>query len=254
MLKFKNLFFIVTFSSLLLCLSVSCHKDTVLSDPNKVTDTDGNVYQTVEIGDQWWTKENLKVTHYRNGDPIPNVTDASEWADLTTGAYCNFNNDTTLVATYGRLYNWYAVTDSRNIAPPGWHVPTDDDWKELEIFLGMSQADADKGDFYRGNIGNKLKASDGWLRDGNGTNESGFTALPAGLRAICVNPSICNNDAPFDRLGDYTLFWSRTTVSSEGYSYCECAWDRYLDAFGAGVGRYADEKGFGFSVRLVRDR
>ncbi len=254
MLKFKNVFFIVTFSSLLLCLSLSCRKESVLpkNEPDKVTDADGNVYQTIKIGNQWWMKENLKVTHYRNGDPIPDITNGLAWGNLTSGAYCDYNHDTSNVSTYGRLYNWYAVNDSRNIAPPGWHVPTDDDWKELEIFLGMSNADADKDDQYRGSTGNKLKATSGWQRDGNGTNESGFTALPAGFRSGEVLMDI--NDAPFQRLGDYTFFWSGTSAQSEEYSNCECAWNRYLDAFGSGVGRYADTKGQGCSVRLVRDK
>ncbi len=83
------------------------------------------------------------VTHYRNGDPIPNVTDDGTWRTLSTGAYCNYNSDKADAALYGRLYNWYAVDDSRSIAPEGWHVATDDEWKQLEMYLGMSQAEAD---------------------------------------------------------------------------------------------------------------
>jgi uncharacterized protein (TIGR02145 family) len=106
-----------------------------------VTDYDGNVYQIVLIGGQCWMMENLKVTHYRNGDPIPHVPNIGEWYGLSSGAYCDYNNDPGNVETYGRLYNWYAVDDSRNIAPEGWHVPTDDEWKQLEMYLGMSQAE-----------------------------------------------------------------------------------------------------------------
>jgi len=98
-----------------------------------VTDIDGNVYQTIKIGDQWWMAENLKVTHYRNSDPIPHVTDGGTWSYLFTGAYCEYDNNPANVAIYGRLYNWYAVGDSRNIAPEGWHVPSDDEWKQLEM-------------------------------------------------------------------------------------------------------------------------
>ena len=96
-----------------------------------VTDIDSNTYQTVKIGNQWWMTENLKVTHYRNGNAIPNVTDDSAWSSLTTGAYCIYNHDESNATTYGRLYNCYAVTDSRNIAPAGWHVPTDAEWTTL---------------------------------------------------------------------------------------------------------------------------
>lgn len=140
--------------------------------PPTVTDYDGNVYQTVLIGDQCWMMENLKVTHYRNGDPIPHVTDGVTWGNLTSGAYCNYNNDEGNVATYGRLYNWYAVDDSRNIAPAGWHVPSDAEWQTLVDYLG--------GDAV---AGGKMKeaGTTHWASPNTGaTNESGFTALPGG--------------------------------------------------------------------------
>jgi len=203
-----------------------------------LTDIDGNVYITRKIGNQWWMTENLKVTHYQNGDSILNVTSASEWENLTTGAHCNFANDKTHVSTYGTLYNWYTLTDSRGIAPIGWRVPTDEDWKELEMYLGMSQADADKEDQYRGNISGKLKATSGWNGGGNGTDESGFNALPAGYRY---------SDGTFLRMGDYAYFWCATEYDN-GY-----AWDRYLDSYGSGVGRYNDPKQCGFSIRLVME-
>jgi uncharacterized protein (TIGR02145 family) len=108
------------------------------SSSGTVTDIDGNVYQTVTLGGQVWMAENLKVTRYRNGDPIPCVNDASAWSGLSTGAYCHYNNDFNNAAIYGRLYNWYAVSDSRNIAPGGWHVPTDTEWQTLVDLLGGS--------------------------------------------------------------------------------------------------------------------
>ncbi|MBT5269507.1 MAG: hypothetical protein HOL70_08685, partial [Candidatus Marinimicrobia bacterium] len=116
---------------------VDCTKETV-------TDIDGNVYETVKIGDQIWMAENLKVTHYRDGSAITQVTDNTAWSNLSTEAYCIYdNNASNEVDTYGALYNWYAVSDGRNIAPEGWHVPTDAEWKELEMYLGMSQPDVD---------------------------------------------------------------------------------------------------------------
>lgn len=108
-----------------------------------VTDIDGNTYKTIQIGNQRWMAENLKVTRYRNGTAIPTVTSNTDWFNLTTGAYCNYDNSTSDAAIYGRLYNWYAVNDSRNIAPTGWHVPSDEEWKTLEKYLGMSQSEAD---------------------------------------------------------------------------------------------------------------
>ena len=112
----------------ILSLLFSCGKDKAT---NSNTNIDENVYQTVTIGSQVWMAENLKVTHYRNGDAIQNVTDDSTWSNLyidETGAYCNYNNDANNADTYGYLYNWYAVADTRNIAPEGWHVPSYSEW------------------------------------------------------------------------------------------------------------------------------
>jgi uncharacterized protein (TIGR02145 family) len=110
----------------------------------EVTDVDGNTYLTFQIGDQWWMAEHLKVTHYRNGDPIPNVTDWGAWAALTSGAYCDYQNDIKTFGQYGRLYNWFAVADKRNIAPDGWHVPSNSEWQALANYL--SRVDVDPGD------------------------------------------------------------------------------------------------------------
>ena len=107
-----------------------------------VTDIDGNVYRTVKIGTQVWMAEKLKTTRYRNGDPIPNVTDNPQWISLKTGALCWYKNDEANKATYGSLYNWFAVADSRNIAPVGWHVPSDEEWTTLTTCLG--------GEFFAG--------------------------------------------------------------------------------------------------------
>ena len=93
-----------------------------------LTDIDGNIYKTVQIGNQIWMAENLRVSRYRNGDLIPNVTDNEKWGEFETGAWCNYDNNPNLNSEYGKLYNWYAVADSRNIAPAGWHVPTDAEW------------------------------------------------------------------------------------------------------------------------------
>jgi uncharacterized protein (TIGR02145 family) len=195
-----------------------------------VTDIDGNIYLTIKIGDQWWMMENLKVTHYRNGDPIPNVTDYGGWEALSTGAYCNYDNDEGHVAVYGRLYNWYAVDDSRNIAPEGWHVPSDAEWQTLVDYLG-------------GNLvaGGKMKEAgiSHWYTPNEGaTNESGFTALPGGYRWF---------DGSFGYMGNEAYFWSFTEANSL------TAWCRGLFYFSSGVGRYSDGKRLGHSVRCVRD-
>ena len=206
-----------------------------------VTDFDGNVYRAIKIGDQWWMAENLKVTHYRNGDPIPHVTDDGEWSGLGTGAYCEYGNDPGNVETYGRLYNWYAVDDSRNIAPAGWHVPTDAEWKQLEMYLGMSQAEADAIGWRGTDEGGKLKeaGTTHWASPNEGaTNESGFTALPGGYRLY---------DGSFYHMGYLAYFW----CSSEYDSYE--AWNHYLNNGTSQVGRRNLVKRRGFSVRCVRD-
>lgn len=196
-----------------------------------VTDIDGNIYRTVKIGNQIWFAENLKVTHYRNGDAIPYVTDNTTWGDLTTGAYCNYNNDVNNSTTYGHLYNWYAVTDSRNIAPAGWHIPTDAEWQTLVDYLG--------GDAV---AGGKMKETGTihWRSPNTGaTNESGFSALPGGDRFA--------NGTYFDYVGSRGYWWSSTEYGSS------CAESRDLNYGSSEVYRITADGHFGFSVRCVRD-
>lgn len=206
-----------------------------------VTDIDGNVYQTIKICDQWWMVENLKVTHYRNGDAIPNATDDGIWSGLTTGAYCEYNNDLNNVATYGRLYNWHAVSDSRNISPEGWHVATDADWKQLEIYLGLSQSEADAEGWRGIDVGGKLKeiGTTHWDNPNIGaTNESGFSGLPAGRRS---------EFGSYGGLGINTYFWS--SMKFDTY----LVWSRYLFSNFSEVSRFYFSVQCGFSVRCVRD-
>ena len=205
-----------------------------------MTDIDSNLYYTAKIGDQWWMIENLKVTHYRNGDPIPNVTASSEWTSLSTGAYCDYGNSPSNTATYGRLYNRHAIADNRNLAPAGWHVPTDVEWKQLEIYLGMSQAEAD-ADSWRGtDEGGKLKESGTthWLSPNTGaTNESGFSALPSGYR---------NSYGTDLQMSYYSYFWSSTEISSG-------AWSRRMYGGSSQITRSIYGNQYGLSVRCVRD-
>ena len=129
-----------------------------------------NNITSVVIGNQVWTDKNLEVTTYRNGDPIPEVTDPSAWAGLTTGAWCYYNNDPANGAIYGKLYNWYAVNDSRGLAPSGWHVPSDAEWTIISSenannkrgFKGLPGGYRDnKGSFgYVGSAGNFWSATE----------------------------------------------------------------------------------------------
>jgi uncharacterized protein (TIGR02145 family) len=214
---------------------------TTPHETGTVTDIDGNTYQTVKIGDQWWMAENLEVTHYRNGEDVPNVTDNATWAGLTTGAYCEYNNDINNVAIYGRLYNWYAVADSRNIAPEGWHVPTDAEWKQLEMYLGMSQTEADATDWRGTTEGGTLKenGTTHWFDPNTGaTNESGFSGLPGGYR---------NSGGPYYDIRRLAYLWSSTAFDSDN------AWYRNLDYSNSKVARYISYKTGGFSIRCVKD-
>lgn len=214
---------------------------TINPETGTVTDIDGNVYQTIQIGNQRWMMENLKVTRYRNGDAIPNVTGSTDWSNLTTGARCAYDNDENNVATYGRLYNWYTADDSREIAPAGWHLPTDDEWKELEMYLGMSQSEADNTGYRGTDEGGKMKESGTahWLSPNTGaTNESGFSALPGGSR---------DNDGHFHAMGPAAYFWSSTENGSND------AWSRALVYCYSEVYRSYTNKQIGFSVRCIRD-
>lgn len=211
----------------------SCSDDSKPEDNTiiDITDIDGNVYHSVIIGNQEWMVENLKTTKYRNGDPIPIIIDTTQWTNLTSGAYCNYNNDTSNVTAYGRLYNWYAVNDSRNIAPAGWHVPSDADWTTLITFLGDSAV-----------AGGKLKEADTthWRSPNVGaTNDSGFTALPGGYRAAPTGR--------FYHIRNLGFWWSATE------SNLADAWDIYLDYNEVYVHRNYNTKTYGFSVRCVKD-
>jgi uncharacterized protein (TIGR02145 family) len=190
-----------------------------------VTDIDGNVYPTVQIGTQVWMAANLRTTRYRTGATITNVTNATTWSGLTTGAWAHYDNAAANETLYGKLYNWYAVTDSRNICPTGWHVPSDAEWTVLSTFLATD-------------VGFKMKATSGWGGTGNGSNASGFNGLPGGTRFT---------DGTFNDVGRYGFFWS----SSEGNSVV--AWFRYLYRANRDLVRGNLDKRDGFSVRCVRD-
>jgi uncharacterized protein (TIGR02145 family) len=210
--------------------------------PPSVTDFDGNVYKIVKIGNQWWMAENLKVTRYRNGEIIPNITDNNEWANLNSGARCSYNNDNGHIETYGLLYNWHAVNDSRTIAPSGWHVPTDEEWQELEMYLGMSQTDAVELGYRGTDEGGKMKeiGTIHWNSPNTGaTDESGFSALPGGVRH--------GNTGRSDILNYEAYFWSSTP---EDFSLI---WYRSLGYSNSDVNRNRTSRQSGFSVRCVRD-
>jgi uncharacterized protein (TIGR02145 family) len=203
------------------CVSGNTGLDETYCDP--VTDIDGNEYETVIIGNQIWMAENLQVTHYRNGDAIPTGYSDWDWAGLSTGAYA--------VYVYGYLYNWYAIDDSRNIAPDSWHVPTDAEWITLKNYLTNNG--------HSGSEGTALKATYDWLEGGNGTDNYGFTGLPGGDRS--------GNNGAYINVGYYGFWWTHTEDGSDQ------AWSHWLYFMYSGITRVSEYKDYGFSVRCVKD-
>ena len=193
----------------------------------------------VTIGTQIWSSTNLDVTTYRDGTPIPQVTDPTQWANLTTGAWCYYNNDPANGTIYGKLYNWYAVagihdtdpsTPNKILAPQGWHVPSDAEWTTLTTFLGGESV-----------AGGKMKSTGTslWLPPNTeATNSSGFTGLPAGCRY---------DDGTFSNIGNNGIWWSSSESSTTD------AWNRYLNYDNGFADGGNGSKRNGFSVRCLRD-
>ena len=208
-------------------LSGGCKKNDDNPTDVTVTDVDGNVYHTVTIGTQVWMVENLKVTKYRDGTVIPNVTDSAAWSGLSSGAYCNYDNNAFISASCGRLYNWFAMKDNHSLCPSGWHVPLKDEWNKLDLFVGSA--------------GGKLKATgtDYWHSPNTGaTNSTGFTALPGGIRDYTGHYCV---------LGYYGYWWTADDELSD-YPYCEVMLHINEMAVLASL-----EKESGLSVRCIKD-
>jgi uncharacterized protein (TIGR02145 family) len=184
----------------------------------------------VTIGTQVWTNKNLDVSTYRDGTPIPQVTDPIAWAALTTGAWCYYNNDPANGEVYGKLYNWYAVNDPRGLAPAGFHVPTDAEWTTLTTYLGGESIALGKM---------KEAGTTHWFSPNeDATNSSGFTGLPGGLRY---------DIGIFSHIGSAGYWWSSSQIGTV------TAWGRGLDNYNSYVNKLTTNKKFGFSVRCLRD-
>ena len=216
-------------------ISFTTLEDIIIFNPNitygSMTDIDGNTYKTVTIGTQTWMAENLKVTRYNDGTPIPNITDGSTWKQLTTGALCDFGNNSLKYGVYGKLYNWFAVSTGK-LCPQGWHVPSDAEWTTLRYYLGIY-------------AGGKLKETGTmhWANPNFGaTNESGFTALPGGYR---------DNIGIYYYNGITGAWWSTTEDEDDDSISKVCYWSTFNDSSYFFKGSL--NKVFGFSVRCVKD-
>lgn len=223
---FKPLFILLSSAVIIACSgdeTSSSSKTAVASRPTvPVNDS------KVRIGTQVWMTKNLNVSRYRNGDSIPQVTDLNEWASLTTGAWCYYENDLNYGKVYGKLYNWYAVNDPRGLAPQGWHVPSDTEWETLITFLGGTTV-----------AGGSLKATTSWTAPNTGaTNSSGFTGLPGGFRRFF---------GYFNGIGIDGQWWSSTEFDTDNAYFRTLGYtDQYMF-------RDGDYKIGGLSVRCVKD-
>jgi uncharacterized protein (TIGR02145 family) len=211
-----------------------------------LSDVDGNTYNSVLVGNQCWIKENLKTTNYRNGTPIPHVTDSNTWSNLTSGAYVWYNNDINAKDSYGASYNWYAVIDPNGLCPTGWHVPDNNEWTALTTFIGgVSTPNGNELKSCRqvnSPLGGDCDTTEHprWNEHSTqyGTDDFGFSALPGGYRQV---------NGSFDNLGNYGHWWSSTQHSSTN------AWGRTLGYLYGYVAVNNYNKSFGFSVRCLRD-
>jgi uncharacterized protein (TIGR02145 family) len=224
------------------CKKKSKSEEQPEQETGTVTDVEGNIYKTIKIGGQWWMVENLKTKKYRDNTEIIETknNEIDKWKMDSTGTYCVNSNH--------YLYNWYIVHNAKNIAPEGWRVPSDEDWKQLEKYLGMSGEEVDKTSWRGTHEGEKLKTKQdlsplNWTPYGEvwGTNESGFTAIPSTYRIFDGTFGDSKNSG---RNG--TFFWSSTQQDGE-------PWYRYLDYKNANIFRYHGSKNYGFSIRCIKN-
>ncbi len=240
------------FGCVLLIVGVSCNNDSIIGGKNNsgtVTDVDGNVYQTVKIGNQEWTTENLRTTKYNDGSPISNITSKITWDSCfytLTEAYCYYSNTTNSdsIKKLGALYNWFAVNTGR-LAPAGWHVPTDAEWDTLQNYLIANGYNWDETTT-ENKIAKSMAAKTDWKSSSEGAigndlaknNRSGFSALPGGAR---------DPDNDFNGQDSNGYWWSATDGGA-------CAtWSRSLRFDFEDLHRPFSAKSCGFSLRLVRD-
>jgi len=205
----------------------SCNKESNKNDtPISVSDVDGNVYNTLTIGTQVWMRQNLKTTHYQNGDSIIEIIDNAQWLNDKKGAFCNYNNDIENVDTFGHLYNWYAVNNPNGLCPSGWHIPSDSEWNILVNYLG--------GQSIAGGATKEISIWD--MPNTDATNSSELTVIPAGGRY---------ENGIYSGLYQYAAFWSSTEYDSTD------SWYDNMNFNNAQVYRYFYPKSAGYSCRCI---
>ena len=225
-------------------------------ETGRVIDVDNNEYKTVKIGEQWWMAENLRVTRYQNGDEIHAGLNNNAWKNTTTGTFAVYpyeslegiNSSDEMLELYGALYNWYAVNDERGLCPVGWRVPTDGEWKKLELYLGISEQEVGKTGWREKSEGGKLKStrtapgSHPKWNDPNlaATNETGWSGLPGGYR---------DSGGDYSNIGIFGRWWS----SSEHVPGDYYAVFRSLGTNYSTISRFVALKLHGFSVRCVKE-
>lgn len=209
---------------------LSC-RQSVKDKTEKIEADSTHLTAFIKIGSQIWAIKNLNVATFRNGDPIPEAESQEEWkkaSDEGKPAWCYYNGDTSNGSKYGKLYNWYAVHDGRGLAPKGWHIPSDKEWSSLVNYLGGDQV-----------AGAVLKNASLWANKGNGSNSSGFSALPAGFRT----PNVYT----FSMSGMMGPFWSSSEYDNAA------AWSFKLSYDASTASCQVDPKIGGYSVRCIKD-
>ncbi len=203
-----------------------------------IADVEGNIYRVVKIGNQLWMAENLRTTKYNDDTNIPYVTDNATWSTLTTPAYCWYANNIAYKPTHGALYNWITITTDR-LCPTGWHVPTDSEFNTMELYLGIPADQINNWGWRGTNEGSEMKSTTGWAAGENGSNTSGFTALPGGYRYAA--------DGDFYALGTLAYWWTATLSDTD------IAWYRRLDGPNTNVYKGATSVRGGKFIRCVKN-
>jgi uncharacterized protein (TIGR02145 family) len=229
---FKSSFWVILFIGVISSTMLYGQKAKNTKNTRKTKETKSSIIAksgNIKIGTQNWMSKNLDVSTFRNGDPILEITTASEWksaGEKKNPAYCYFEFDESNGKKYGKLYNWYALNDSRGLAPEGYHIPSDAEWTILTDYLGGEKI-----------AGFKMKSKDGWQNNGNGDNSSRFNGLPGGYRY---------GNGTFENIGEDGYWWSSTKFGYDAFA-------RYLYCYTSPVYRYQTSKEKGFSVVCLRD-